>query len=364
MGRESKMALKRIYPMLQALLAAALFGASAPLSKFLLGEVEPIPLASLLYLGSGLSALLLLAIQHKRKNGAESEAGLSKPDLPWLIGAIFAGGVAAPIVLMFSLQSTPAATASLLLNFEVVATTLIAAIAFREAVGRRVWGGIILITLSSVLLSWNVADKWGISLGALGVLAACTLWGIDNNFTRNISAKNPLIIVAVKGIAAGTFSLLITLILGGSFPHVLTVGGALLLGAVSYGLSIMLFILALRSLGAARTIALFGTAPFIGALLSFLIFRETISASFIFSLLVMVVGAFLLVTEEHEHQHHHLMDHDHRHSHDDGHHDHTQHPEETSPDGSHSHAHQHPETEHTHSHTPDIHHRHTHSDEA
>jgi drug/metabolite transporter (DMT)-like permease len=345
---------------LQALLAALLFGLNAPLAKLLLGGVAPVPMAAFLYLGSGVGALALLLLL--RVGGrAQVEARLQRADLPWLAGALLAGGVAAPIVLMFSLRVTPAATASLLLNFEGVATTLIAVLAFHEAGGRRVWGAVGLITLASILLSWESGGEWGLSAGALGVLAACTLWGVDNNFTRNISAKNPLTIVMVKGLGAGLFSTLLALLLGSPFPRPLTALGAMALGAVSYGLSITFFILALRDLGAARTSALFSTAPFIGTLLSLLIFREPVTLRLLGALPLMVAGTLLLVGERHAHRHHHApLTHEHRHRHDDEHHTHPHPSVEVPPDGWHTHPHTHVAQTHDHPHAPDLHHRHEH----
>ncbi len=176
------------YAMIQALAGAALFGASAPLAKILLGQVDPIPMAALLYLGAGLGVVLFKGAQ-RLTGQAQAEAPLRRADLPWLMGAILAGGVVAPIVLMFSLQRTPAATASLLLNFEGVATALLAALVFREAMGPRVWWAVTAVTTASILLSWDANGSWGVSLGTLGVLAACTLWGVDDNLTRNICGR-------------------------------------------------------------------------------------------------------------------------------------------------------------------------------
>lgn len=346
-------------PIIQALLAAALFGASAPFAKLLLGEVEPVLLAGLLYLGSGLSAALLGWGQRLRARGVVVEAGLVQREWPWLAGAVLAGGILAPIVLLFSLRETAAATASLLLNFEGLATTLIAVWFFREAISRKIAGAIGLIAAASIILSWNSQGEWGLSLGALGILLACVLWGLDNNFTRRISAKNPLTIVAVKGLVAGSFSLLLGLLLGNPLPGWLTVLGAMVLGSLSYGLSIMLFILAMREMGAARTSALFSTAPFIGAILSFLILREPLDMRFGLGFLVMVIGAYLLVGEDHGHAHHHAyLVHEHRHSHDDDHHSHD-HPEGASQQA-HAHPHEHSSGEHEHPHTPDLHHHHDH----
>ncbi len=348
---------------LKALGAAILFGINAPLSKALLGQVAPIPMAAFLYLGSGLGALLILALQSRRA-AAEGEARLARADIPWLAGALLAGGVAAPIVLMFGLRVTPAATASLLLNFESVATALIAAIVFGEAIGRRVWGAIGLITLGSILLSWESGGGVGVSLGALGVLAACVLWGADNNFTRNISAKNPLTIVAIKGLGAGLVSLVLTLAVGQTLPRVWAAVGAMALGSVSYGLSITLFVLALRDLGAARTSALFSSAPFLGSLLAFLIFGETLSVQFLLALPAMIGGTALLVTERHAHVHHHgHLAHEHRHRHDDAHHAHPHTTAAIPEDGWHAHPHVHAPQNHAHPHAPDLHHRHEHGDE-
>ena len=290
----------------------------------------------------------------------QKEARLARSDWPWLVGAILAGGVIAPIMLMISLRHAPAATASLLLNFEGVATTLIAAIVFKEAIGRHAWWAIGLITLASILLSTDFTNQWGFSLSALGVLAACIMWGIDNNLTRNISAKDPLVIVTVKGLGAGLVSLIIAVALGNTFPSPGVTLLALLLGSLSYGLSIFLFVYAMRGLGAGRTSALFGTAPLAGILLSFLIFREIPGIFFFIALLVIASGAYILLMEDHDHVHvHEYIVHEHRHTHKDGHHEHEHIVE--SDRQSHSHVHTHDILEHAHDHAPDIHHRHSHA---
>jgi drug/metabolite transporter (DMT)-like permease len=343
---------------LQALTAALLFGASAPLAKLLLGGVEPILLAGLLYLGSGLGLSIVKIFQSLTRRSADAEAGLKGKDFGWLTGATLAGGIAAPIILLISLERTPAATASLLLNFEVVATTLIAVLAFRESVGKKVVLAISLITLASILLSVDPTSGWGFSLGALGILAACVLWGIDNNFTRNISAKDPLIITLLKGFIGGTFSVGLALLLGNRLPQVGLVLAALALGAFSYGLSIVLFIRAMRGMGAARTSALFSTAPLAGVILSMLIFKALPGWIFLPALVLAAVGTWLLVNEQHQHEHMHLaVTHEHAHTHTDGHHNH-QHDE----DGlaKHSHEHVHPLQIHDHAHLPDTDHRHAH----
>ena len=351
-----------IVAILQALLAAVLFGASAPLSKLLLGEIGPIPLAALLYIGSGIGSWLLFALQRASSRGVVVEAHLSRNDVPWLLGAILAGGVCAPILLLLGLDPTPASTASLLLNFECVATALIAVLAFKEAVDRRILWAVGLITLASILLSWT-GGAWGLSLGALGILGACVLWGLDNNLTRHISAKNPLVIVGVKGLGAGCFSLLLSFVLGKPMPAVGMAGLALLVGAVSYGLSIQLFILALRSLGAARTGALFGVAPFVGTILSFLIWWEMPPTLFWMALPAMLLGAWLMLSENHQHTHvHEPFEHAHAHSHLDEHHAHDHLLEELGINARHAHTHRHDELAHSHPHAPDLHHRHLHSD--
>lgn len=351
---------RRYTAVIQALIAALLFGSSAPVSKLLLGSIEPLPLASLLYLGSGLGLLLLKGLQGLIKPGSSAEAGIKKGDMKWLAGALLAGGVAAPIVLMFSLRAAPAATASLLLNFESVATALLAGLIFKEAVGWRVWAAVVFITAACILLSWDIGGSFGISLGAAGIVAACALWGLDNNLTRSISAKDPVSIVMIKGLGAGAVSLMLVMAADSRLPGIWTALAAMGLGFLLYGLSIVLFILAMRSLGSARTSAYFGAAPFAGAVMSLLIFPEAPNIMFFISIPVMILGAVLLLKERHSHMHiHEPITHEHRHSHTDGHHNH--------PHGGreaplvHSHMHGHERIEHSHPHAPDIHHRHGHT---
>jgi drug/metabolite transporter (DMT)-like permease len=341
---------------LQALAAAIFFGASAPIAKVFLGDnIAPIYLAAFLYLGSGSGTFLVRLTQQMRSK--DSEASIKSPDIKWLAGAIIFGGIFAPIILMISLQNTPASTASLLLNFEGVGTTIIALLFFKEAIGRRAWTAIIVITLASIFLSVNFGNGWGMSFGALGIILACVLWGVDNNFTRNISGKDPLAIVAWKGLVAGTFSFLLAFFLGNQLPSLKVILGALGLGFVSYGLSTILFIRSMRGLGAARTSALYGTAPLAGVLLSIIIFGELPSFFFVIAAILMIGGALLLINESHEHTHiHTVMIHEHSHSHDDSAHGHDD------SMGVHSHEHEHPDEEHEHDHMPDIHHRHEHKE--
>lgn len=335
---------------LQALLAALFFGASAPISKLLLGDVPPVLMAAFLYLGSGTGISIVNLTQ--RLTGNQKEAGIRRPDIIWLAGAIISGGILAPIILMISLKNTPASTASLLLNFEGVGTTVIALIFFRESISRRALAAIFVITLASIFLSTNFKGGLGFSIGALGVLLACFLWSVDNNFTRNISAKDPLTIVAWKGLVAGTFSMFLGLVLGQQLPTLVSILDILLLGFISYGLSTMLFIYSMRGLGAARTSALYGTAPLAGMVLSILIFKDLITLMLALAAILMIVGTYLLANEEHAHFHIHMpVVHEHRHSHDEFH-------EHDVAAMAHSHEHEHPRTEHEHGHMPDIHHRH------
>jgi drug/metabolite transporter (DMT)-like permease len=350
--------MKNAYPKLQAIMASVLFAASAPLSKLLLGDIEPVLLAALLYLGCGFGLLFIKILRKLTIRDSSKEARLVAKEIPWLAGAILAGGVAAPIILMLSLKNTPAATASLLLNFEAVSTSVIASIAFKEALGKRIWVAVALITTASVILSWDTKGAWGFSFGAVGVILACVFWGIDNNFTRNISDKDPVSIVTIKGIVAGSVSLAIALSTGSSIPSMKAVFAALILGFFSYGISIILFIFAMRSLGAARTSAFFGSAPFVGAIISIVLFREWPGINFIFLLPVMIAGAVLILWEDHSHVHkHEMIEHEHRHVHTDNHHLNEPGDNELI---EHTHWHIHKEIEHSHEHTPDIHHRHVH----
>ncbi len=343
--------------MIYAIVAALLFGLNPPFSKLLLGDVDPIVLAGLLYLGAGVTqglGLTLSAASRRR------EARLERSDVPWLVGAILAGGVAGPILLLLGLRLTPAATASLLLNFEVVATGLVAALLFGEATGRRTWVAIALVTAGGTLLALDPTQAWGISLGAVFILAACMAWGLDNNFTGRISLKDPRKIVFLKGTAAGAISVLLGLALGRPLPAWGTALLALALGAVSYGLSIVFYVRSQRAIGAARTGAVFGTAPFVGTALSLVIFREAPGVLFYAALPLMVLAVAVLGKEKHAHEHtHESLSHSHRHRHDGSHHAHD-HPVLDSAELQHAHDHEHLALSHSHSHRPDPHHRHAH----
>ncbi len=344
-----------------ALIAALLFGASAPFAKVLLNEFKPLQLAGILYLGSGIGLLLIKMIQIKVLNLKNEEAKIERKEIKWLAGAVVFGGIIAPIILMIGLNKTQASTASLLLNFEAVSTTIIAMVFFKEHIGKRLWIAILLITIASIILSLDLSGNWGISLGCIGIILACILWGIDNNFTRNISLKDPFAIVIIKGLVAGSFSIILSIKFGYVFPEIKKIVFGLLLGFFSYGFSLILFIKALRNLGSARTSAFFGFAPFLGTIISIIIFKDKQNVLFYISLPIMITGAYLLLKEEHTHKHiHEEILHEHLHNHNDGHHEHTHEIDEEIENGKHSHKHTHEKKEHSHEHLPDIHHRHQH----
>lgn len=281
-----------------ALTASILFGASAPITKILLGQIDPILLASLLYLGSGLGLLIFKIINSLIKNKKINEAPLQKKDIIWLIGAIVFGGIIAPIILLISLKITPASTASLLLNFEAVATAIIATLVFKEKVGKQILCGLVLITFASIALSWDFKNQWGFSIGSLGILLACFCWGIDNNLTKNISLKDPFAIVTAKGVVSGTFSLLLAIILRNHIPDFKIIIIAMVIGFFCYGLSIVLFVYAMRYLGSTRTCALFGTSPFIGTALSFALLGDIPNNMFFISFPIMIIGTIFLLKEK------------------------------------------------------------------
>lgn len=274
-----------------ALLAAALYAISSPVSKALLDDVSPTMMAALLYLGAGLG-MLLLGLVRRRAGLGGSERRLTRSDLPYTVGMI-ALDIAAPICLMAGLASTTSANASLLNNFEIVATSLIALLVFGEAISRRLWLAIGLITLSSLILSFEDASSLSFSSGSLLVLAACVCWGFENNCTRMMSQSDPLEIVVLKGFGSGLGSLAIAFAAGESIPAPPYVLGALLLGFLAYGLSIFFYVYAQRQLGAAKTSAYYAIAPFIGAGLSLALFRTWPEPAFWVALAIMAAGAYL-----------------------------------------------------------------------
>ncbi|WOF17229.1 DMT family transporter [Methanoplanus sp. FWC-SCC4] len=361
---------KSLFPVLYVLCAAALFAAGAPLAKVLLESISPLTLAAILYSGSaiGLSVCFIISrVFLKKLNGTERngvEAPLTKSDVPWLMGSVFFGSILSTIILMVSLQYTPAVTASMLLCFEAVASTTIAATIFHEPVGRRVWAALGLITLACLGLTYSPGSEFGLSLGAAGVILTCICWGIDCNLGRKISSKDPLLIVLAKGWGAGIVIFLISRIFENEFPPFEIVLPALFIGFMSFGgLMMMLYFLGLRGLGAARASSIFGMSPIFGVVISFMIFRDITSGMFFIALPLMAGGLYLLATEKHSHLHTHPAEtHEHRHCHDDLHHDHGHFPADPDADkhGYHSHPHTHSDLSHTHPHRPDIHHRHRH----
>ncbi len=341
-----------------ALASAALFGASTPFAKLLLGEgISPWLLAGLLYLGSGIG----LSIVHLGRRGS-AEAPLRRADLRWLALVVLSGGVVGPVLLMIGLTTTAASSTALLLNLESLATMVIAWVAFRENVDRRLLVGAAAILGGAVLLSWQGGPR-GFGLGAIAVAGACIAWGIDNNLTRKLSAADPVQIALIKGLVAGMVNLSLALFIGAHLPSMPALGGAALVGFLGYGVSLVLFVLALRHLGAARTGAYFSTAPFIGAVMAIAMFGEEVTARLIGAGVLMVIGLYLHLSEAHEHEHEHeALEHEHRHAHD-AHHQHAHAPGDLVGEP-HTHRHYHLPIRHKHPHYPDLHHRHGHAHTA
>jgi drug/metabolite transporter (DMT)-like permease len=342
-----------------ALASAALFGTSTPFAKLLLGRgVDVWLLAGLLYLGSGLG----LALAHaavRAAGGPPVEAPLRRSDLPWLTLVVLSGGVIGPLLLMLGLARTPASSAALLLNLEGLATMAIAWLWFRENVDRRLLAGAFAILAGAVLLSWQGGPA-GLGLGALSVAGACVAWGVDNNLTRKLSSANPVQIAMIKGLVAGTVNLGFALAHGAALPGAAVLAGAAAIGFLGYGVSLALFVLALRHLGTARTGAYFSTASFFGAVLAIALFDEPVTAQLFASAALMAIGLYLHLTEGHDHEHaHEAMEHDHRHEHD-WHHQH-EHVAGDPPGQPHTHRHRHAPMVHRHPHYPDLHHRHGHA---
>jgi drug/metabolite transporter (DMT)-like permease len=338
-----------------ALASAALFGASTPLAKLLVGEIAPLLLAGLLYLGSGIGLLVWFSL----RGSTERATSLGKADLPWLAGAIAAGGVAGPALLMYGLTRSDGATASLLLNLEAVFTAVIAWMVFRENVDRRIFAGMAAIVAGGVVLSWGEMPRAGGLAGPLLIAAACLAWAIDNNLTRRVSGGDAVTIAGLKGLVAGAVNLTLATLHGASLPGPGLTAAAGALGLFGYGISLVLFVVALRHLGTARTGAYFSVAPFFGAALALLVLRESPSLAFWIAAALMAAGVWLHLTERHQHPHvHEPMEHTHVHSHD----EHHRHEHGFDWDGRepHTHAHAHRRLAHSHPHYPDLHHRHDH----
>ncbi|NDP41825.1 MAG: DMT family transporter [Aromatoleum sp.] len=341
-----------------ALAAAALFGASTPLAKSLVGDMHPLVLAGLLYAGSGCGLVFVLGLRRLRAGAGFTVAWPTRRDLGWLGGAILTGGVAGPVLLMFGLTSTPAATASLLLNLEAVLTALIAWFVFRENFDRRIALGMALIVAGGVVLSWAPASA-ALVRGALFVAAACLCWALDNNLTRKVAANDAVVIAGLKGLVAGGVTLSLALGLGYSLPATGRIAAAAAVGFLGYGVSLVLFVLALRHLGTARTGAYFSVAPFFGAVLAVWIQHEAVTLELAAAGALMAIGVWLHLAERHEHEHaHERAAHAHMHRHD----VHHRHDHDFTWDGSepHAHPHVHASMRHRHAHFPDIDHRHSH----
>ena len=295
-----------------AILAAALYAINIPLSKLLLNRLAPTMLAAFLYLGAGLGLSIVSFFTGKRKK----EESLSRAELPYTIGMVVLD-IAAPILLMLGLERTNSANAALLNNFEIVATSLIAFLIFREVLSKRLTLAIVLVTFASILLSFEGEGSFAFNTGSLLVLGASVCWGFENNCTRMLSSKSSVQITTIKGICSGLGSLVIALLLGEHLPGILWIAAALLLGFVSYGLSINFYIRAQKNLGAAKTSAYYSVAPFLGAVLGMLLLGERPTAPFCFGFVVMVAATILMVKDtvslQHTHEHTHIHSHEHRH---------------------------------------------------
>jgi drug/metabolite transporter (DMT)-like permease len=342
-----------------ALGAALLFGASTPFAKQFIGSGGdasfPFLLAGLLYLGSGLG----LGVMRLLRDRGWKPVGMPAHEWPWLLGGIAFGGVLGPALLMVGLAHTSAAHASLFLNLESVLTALLAWWVFKESTERRIVLGMVLIVAGGAVLAWPTGDGAAVGVGPLALAGACLVWAIDNNLTRKVSASDALFVAGCKGLAAGAVNTALAVALGASWPSWPLLSGAMVIGFLGYGLSLVLFVLALRGLGTARTGAYFSTAPFVGAAISILLFAEPTSTGFWIALALMAAGVWLHLTEHHAHDHDHAdMRHGHKHRHD----AHHQHSHDFVWDGTepHSHEHRHAALRHHHAHFPDIHHRHAH----
>ena len=338
-----------------ALASAVLFGASAPFAKLLLGSTDPQLLAGLLYLGAGVGLAITQAARSALGVGT-AEAPLRRADMPWLTAIVVFGGVLGPLFLMLGLARTSAASGSLLLNLEGLATMVIAWVVFRENVDRQLLLGAAAILAGAIVLSWQ-GQGIRVDTGGWLIAAACLAWGIDNNLTRKLSSADPVVIALIKGLTAGAVNLALALMLGARLPPVGAIGGAIVVGFLGVGVSLVLFVLALRHLGSARTGAYFSLAPFLGAVIAIVLFSEPVTPQLLVAGALMACGLWLHLTERHGHEHtHEAIEHEHSHVHD----DHHQHRHEGPATEPHSHWHRHDGLRHQHVHYPDLHHRHEH----
>lgn len=338
---------------LAALAAAALFGAGVPFAKLLLGAMSPWLLAGLLYLGAGLGLSLMRLVRPR------AAIRLEPGEWRWLAGAIVAGGVVAPVLLMYGLSAMPASGAALLLNAETVFTALLAWFVFRENFDRRIALGMAIIVAGALVLSWPGEARFSALWPALAVLGAGLGWALDNNLTRKVALADATWIAACKGWAAGVVNLGIAVLVVDRWPPAATLAAAIVLGWACYGLSLVLFVVALRQLGTARTSAYFSVAPFVGALIALPLLGEPLTLRLLSAGALMALGVWLHLTEKHRHEHtHEALEHVHEHVHD-LHHQHG-HEVPVAAGIRHTHRHRHAALTHQHAHFPDAHHRHGH----
>lgn len=337
-----------------AILAAALYAINVPLSKLLLEHVAPTMMAAFLYLGAG-SGLFLYGLIEKLTGKEKKREPLTKKELPYTIAMVILD-IAAPIFLMLGINATTSANVSLLNNFEIVATSIIALVIFKEVISKRLWLAICLVTIASAILSFEGSGAFVFNQGSLFVLAACLCWGFENNCTKMISNKSSVEIVVIKGTFSGLGSLVVALLLGEKLPQAKWLLCILLLGFVAYGLSIHFYIMAQKDLGAAKTSAYYSVAPFLGVMFSMVLLRERPGLQFYIALMVMLIATFIMVKDtinlQHTHAHEHV--HTHEHSHGDMVHTHTHshvhsHLHVHNGDNE-NHEHKHPLTEHAHEH--------------
>ena len=285
---------KKIIAIIFAILSSALYAINIPLSKLLLNDTPPTMMASYLYLGAGLGVGILFLLTKNKEN--KNSEKYTKIDLKYVIGMIILD-IIAPILLMFGLLDSASSNASLLNNFEIVCTSLIALFIFKEQISKKMWIAIILITISSFVLSFNDITTFKLSWGAIYVLLATLCWGLENNCTRNLANKNVYSVVTIKGIFSGLGSLIVALVLKEQFPDFIYIVLAMILGFIAYGLSIFFYILAQGEIGASKTSAYYSVAPFIGALLSFIILKESLSITYFIGLLIMIIGTIIVIKD-------------------------------------------------------------------
>ena len=345
---------------LYALAAAALFGAATPVSKTMLAGLKPFMLASLCYFGSGLALAAWKIFSGAAREPGAREPALTRKDWPYVAGFILTGGVLAPVLLFKGLLLTSSSGASIMLNLEMIFTSLIAWLVFKEHTGGRFWAAAALVVAGAVLLGMDFSNfSFSLEKGAVLVALSAFFWGLDNNLTAKLSVKDPVAIALIKGLAGGSINLALAFWTG-EFAWTSAWLPGLALGALSYGASLVLFIKAMRGLGAARSGAVFGAYPFFGALLSVIFLKEPLTVPLVAAFVLMAAGFYLVMSERHGHEHRHdELGHEHLHVHNDLHHGH-RHAAGRTPPEPHAHPHDHPPTRHSHEHLPDTHHRHAH----